>query len=129
MGYYTVLPSGLGFYGGITLAYGVGIHEDWDPTIKMGEPFRADYINILEQRVHHLENVVNQIEMLLLYPSGHINGNLNRDSDPASGLYYHNTNHSILASGVNRLVEVLGAGGYVTPLSLPGYPYSVGTIE
>jgi hypothetical protein len=120
---YTVFPSGLGFYGGITLAYGVGLHEDFNATLQMSEPMRADYINLLEHRVAHLENVVNQLEQLILYPSGHINPTLDRTSLPADGDYYHSTNHSILASGVNWLIENEAIS------SVPGYPFYVGTIS
>jgi hypothetical protein len=125
---YTSFPSGLGFYGGITQAYGTGLHEDYDPTIGMSEPFRADYLNLVEHRIDDLEHIVNQVEHFILYPNGHINEALTRTSPPASGTYYHSSNYSILASGINRLIQLLGEAGTITTTSITDYPFSTGSM-
>lgn len=127
MATYTNLPSGYPFYGGIIQEYGVGLHEDWDATIRKGEPMRADYLNFLEHRVNRLEHVVNQLEHMLLLPSGSINTDLPVTTDPDT-TYYRNTNAGVIASGVNRLVQLLSLGSTVTVTNVPGYPFSAGTM-
>ena len=60
MSFYTVFPSGYPFYGGISLAYGTGLHEDYDEDIGQGEAFLADYLNNVEHRIDQCLIVLSQ---------------------------------------------------------------------
>lgn len=121
----TNFPSGYPFYGGITTEYGTGIHEDYDPVTSMAEPMRAEYLNNIENRMAQVEHIVNQMEHFILYPDGYINPILDTTSPPASGTYYVDSNYSILASGVNMLIQLLGEASVIDTSNIPGYPFTV----
>lgn len=132
---YTDLKSDNPFYGGIAPTWGVGLHEDVDTTVNppLVEVIKADYINRIENRIDRLENIFNQMEHELLYPSGAINEDdiedeLISEDVPASGEYYLTSRLDILASGLNTLIELLIDNSTIDASDVVYYPYYVGEI-
>jgi len=118
---HTNFPADYPFYGGISPAYGTGLHEDRDSTTGKVEPIKADYINRIEYRIANLEYIVNQIEHEILYPSGSIDTTLDVDI-PASGEYYLTSRIDMLASTLNSLIDRLETHALITPDDVPYHP-------
>jgi hypothetical protein len=130
---YTDFKSTNPFYGGISPNWGTGLHEDFDPVTEQKELIKADYLNRIENRIDRLENIFNQLESEIIYPSGTINTDGIEDESisedvPASGEYYLTSRLDLLASGINALIDVLLEGTVIESGDVPFYPFYVGEI-
>ena len=128
MSTYTNFPGTNSFYGGITSTWGTGLHQDKDPVTGEEECILASYLNRVELRIQRLEYYVNQLEHELLYPSGRVATSGYTDSVPASGEYYLGSRMDRMASGVNRVVQLLEDAGTIVGGAVSYYPFHVGTI-
>ena len=129
MSLYTNFPAQNPFYGGINLTWGTGEHEDEDDITKEVEIIKPDYFNRIEFRIQRMERVVNQLEHELLYPGGRIStSGTVTEQVPSSGNWYLSTRLDLMASGVNKILEILHASGTLVSGEVTGYPFHVGQL-
>ena len=128
MALFTNFPGQNPFHGGIIDTWGTGLHEDFDPVTREKETTRADYLNRIELRIQRGERIINQLEHELLYPSGSIATSGVAESIPSSGNFYVRSRIDVLASGLNRVIELLELGGTIPVDSVNFHPFHVGNV-
>lgn len=128
MALFTNFPGQNPFHGGIIDTWGTGLHENLNSVTRQSEAMEADYLNRIELRVQRAEYLINQVEHELLYPSGSIATSGVAESIPSSGNFYERSRIDVLASGMNRLIELLEAGGTIPVDSVNFHPFYVGNV-
>lgn len=126
---YTNFPAAHPFYGGRARRAGTGIHEDEDPITQEKEYLVADVLNRIELRIQQLERTFNQLEQEILYPGGRIStsGSVTLQV-PSSGNWYLSSRIDLMASGINKICEILHASGTMVSGEVYGYPFHVGDL-
>ena len=133
MSNYTDLKTSNPFYGGISPGWGVGLHEEADTSVNPPrvEVVKADYLNRIEKRIDRLENIFNQMEHELLYPSGYINEDGIEDESisedvPASGEYYILSRLDVISDALNIIIHVLIDENILEDGDIEQYPLNAG---